>query len=94
MHMSKATSEAIWDWNIQTGHIYFNTALHDLVGTDLDQVFRIIQEQTKNIIKYSNAKTVEISLHCCIDQVRLEICDDGRDFDSQNTRRGLGYGTV
>jgi len=57
-------------------------------------LFRIIQEQTKNIVKYSTAKNVEISLHCCNNQVRLIIRDDGKGFDSQTTRRGLGLSNI
>jgi len=57
-------------------------------------LFRIIQEQTKNIVKYSNAKNVEISLYCGGDQVRLLIKDDGNGFDAQNTRRGLGLSNI
>lgn len=57
-------------------------------------LFRIIQEQTKNIVKYSKAKNVEISLHCGADQVRLLIKDDGNGFDAQNTRRGLGLSNI
>ncbi len=57
-------------------------------------LFRIIQEQTKNIIKYSKAKNVEISVQCCSDQIRLEIADDGKGFDPQTTRRGLGLSNI
>jgi signal transduction histidine kinase len=57
-------------------------------------LFRIIQEQTRNIVKYSKAKNVEISLFCCDDQVRLEIADDGKGFDPKNTRRGLGLSNI
>ncbi len=57
-------------------------------------LFRIVQEQTKNIVKYSKAKNVEISLHFCNDQVRLEISDDGLGFDPKTTRRGLGLSNI
>ena len=32
-------------------------------------LFRIVQEQTKNIVRYSNASNVEICLQCSDDQV-------------------------
>lgn len=57
-------------------------------------LFRIIQEQTKNIVKYSKAKNVEISLYCGSGQVRLLIKDDGNGFDAANTRRGLGLSNI
>jgi two-component system sensor histidine kinase UhpB len=40
-------------------------------------LFRIVQEQTKNIIKYSKAKIVKILLNTDVGQIRLEIKDDG-----------------
>jgi signal transduction histidine kinase len=52
-------------------------------------LFRIIQEQTRNIIKYSKAKRVKIALNRDVDQIRLEIKDDGVGFDPENTHRGL-----
>jgi PAS domain S-box-containing protein len=57
-------------------------------------LFRIVQEQTKNILKYSNAKKVEISLNKRSNWVRLEIKDDGIGFDPDNTRRGLGLSNI
>jgi len=57
-------------------------------------LFRIIQEQTKNIIKYSNAKRVKILLNTDVDQIRLEIKDDGVGFNPENTRRGLGLANI
>jgi PAS domain S-box-containing protein len=57
-------------------------------------LFRIIQEQTKNIIKYSKAKQVKIALDLDIDRIRLEIRDDGQGFDPANTRKGLGLSNI
>ncbi len=57
-------------------------------------LFRIIQEQTKNILKYSLAKTVGISLHIHNNWVRLEIKDDGVGFDPEKIRRGLGLSNI
>jgi PAS domain S-box-containing protein len=57
-------------------------------------LFRIIQEQTKNIIKYSKAKRVKIVLNTDLGQVRLEIQDDGVGFDPENTHRGLGLANI
>ena len=57
-------------------------------------LFRIVQEQTKNILKYSEARTVDISLHICNNWVRLAIKDDGVGFDPEKTRRGLGLSNI
>jgi signal transduction histidine kinase len=57
-------------------------------------LFRIIQEQTKNIIKYSKAKMVKIALNIDFGQIRLKIQDDGVGFDPENTHRGLGLANI
>jgi len=57
-------------------------------------LYRIIQEQTRNIVKYSQAANVEISLTCTGDQVRLTISDDGKGFDPNKNRRGLGLNGI
>jgi PAS domain S-box-containing protein len=36
-YAAAATREIIWDWNLVTGRIWFNEALHDLWGYDLAQ---------------------------------------------------------
>ena len=57
-------------------------------------LFRIVQEQTKNIIKYSNAKNVAISIACTSEYIQLVITDDGIGFDTKNTKRGLGLSHI
>jgi signal transduction histidine kinase len=57
-------------------------------------LFRIVQEQVKNIIKYAKAKHVVIDLHGNNKEVRLEIADDGKGFDPEATRRGLGLSNI
>ncbi len=57
-------------------------------------LFRIVQEQTKNILKYSQAGKVEIALHIQNNWVRLEIKDDGVGFDPEKIKRGLGLSNI
>jgi PAS domain S-box-containing protein len=57
-------------------------------------LFRIIQEQTKNIIKYSHAKNVNYILDCTDKYFRLLISDDGIGFDPNSTRRGIGLSNI
>lgn len=57
-------------------------------------LYRIVQEQLKNIIKYSKAEHIHISLHCGEDQVRLAISDDGVGFDLSRTTWGLGFSNI
>ena len=54
-------------------------------------IFRILQEQTNNIIKYADAKNVRISLKEKGNQVYLSITDDGKGFDPSVQSKGIGF---
>lgn len=53
-------------------------------------IYRIIQEQLNNIIKYAEAKTVSVQLHNLQNELLLEITDDGKGFDTTAKRKGIG----
>jgi PAS domain S-box-containing protein len=57
-------------------------------------LFRIIQEQIKNIIKYSQAHHVSVWLSVADKKVDLSIEDDGIGFDVLQTRRGIGLSNI
>ncbi len=57
-------------------------------------LFRIVQEQLKNILKHSKAKLVEIYLQCKDMQVQLTIKDDGIGFDSKKVSQGIGLSNI
>ncbi len=55
-------------------------------------IFRIIQEQSNNIIKYSRASAVTISLTEKNNQCYLIISDNGIGFDKEKQKvRGIGF---
>ena len=53
-------------------------------------LFRIIQEQINNIIRHANANTITISIRSHDDELNLSIDDDGRGYDPQKIKKGLG----
>jgi signal transduction histidine kinase len=57
-------------------------------------IFRILQEQMKNIIKYSKAKQVDIYFNCRDENTQLIIKDDGIGFDPKQTSRGIGLSNM
>jgi PAS domain S-box-containing protein len=57
-------------------------------------IFRIVQEQLKNILKYSQAKQVDISLQSRDDRTELIIHDDGIGFDPKQTHKGIGLSNI
>ncbi|MFT3910145.1 MAG: PAS domain S-box protein [Ferruginibacter sp.] len=55
-------------------------------------VFRIVQEQTSNIIKHSGATSANISLREKDDNMNLIINDNGKGFDKETHKmNGLGF---
>lgn len=54
-------------------------------------IFRIIQEQMSNILKYSNATLVSIAIQERTDFVYVTINDNGVGFDSGSQPMGLGF---
>jgi len=56
--------------------------------------FRIVQEQIKNILKYSKATKANIRLTCDTTSVTLTISDDGIGFNPEETRRGIGLSNI
>jgi signal transduction histidine kinase len=59
------------------------------IGLQLS-VYRIIQEQFSNIIKYAGASHVSLHLKQFDGRLLLEVADDGRGFDTSQKRKGIG----
>ncbi|MFD2525853.1 CHASE3 domain-containing protein [Flavihumibacter stibioxidans] len=57
-------------------------------------IYRTIQEQTSNIIRYSKAGNVQIDLLLVADKVRLTISDDGVGFDHDRRNDGIGFKNI
>lgn len=53
-------------------------------------IYRVTQEQITNIIKYSKAKRVNVSLTVKNDILHFTITDDGIGFDPMQKRQGIG----
>jgi PAS domain S-box-containing protein len=74
-------------------HISFQItgANNKIIPQDLHlAIYRIIQEQLNNIIKYAEAGNVLIQIHNCGEGLLLQIEDDGKGFDTQKKRKGIG----
>jgi two-component system NarL family sensor kinase len=53
-------------------------------------VYRIAQEQLTNILKHAEANEVLMRLEVKRSVLRLTIADDGKGFDIQSTKKGIG----
>lgn len=75
---------------------YVNTA-DDIENLDTCKkvaLFRIVQEQVKNIIRHAKASRICLKLHNRRGLVELEIKDDGVGFDTEKSRRGVGLSSI
>lgn len=57
-------------------------------------LFRIVQEQVKNTLSYSEASNLFINLNRRENEVELTIEDDGKGFDPAKTSRGIGLSNI
>lgn len=57
-------------------------------------IFRIIQEQLNNILKYAKATRVSIDLLQDQDGITLKISDNGVGFDTSKKRFGIGVDNI
>lgn len=57
-------------------------------------LFRIVQEQLKNIIKYSQTKKVDITLKSPDSMIELTVRDYGIGFDPKKSRNGIGLTNI
>lgn len=57
-------------------------------------LFRIVQEQLKNIIKHANASLTHIRIQQIESKIQLIICDNGNGFDPRQTYQGIGFSNI
>lgn len=54
-------------------------------------LYRIAQEQMNNILKHAKASNVLIHLSSCAEGIELSISDDGKGFDLNLKKNGIGF---
>lgn len=57
-------------------------------------IYRIVQEQLNNILKYADASCVTIRLTTRSNKVFLTVSDNGRGFDTSAQRTGIGITNI
>jgi signal transduction histidine kinase len=57
-------------------------------------IFRIIQEQLRNIMQHSLASSADLRLHIADDHIVLTIEDNGVGFDPQKQTAGIGLSNI
>lgn len=79
--------------------ISFNFTASELDDTKLNDeqklmIYRVVQEQLNNIIKYAEATHVSINIYSVNDTVHIELHDDGLGFDNSKLKNGLGFRNI
>jgi len=57
-------------------------------------IYRIVQEQTNNIVKHSGATQVSIRLSQQGDKITLLIKDNGKGFNTEEKMNGVGIRNI
>jgi signal transduction histidine kinase len=53
-------------------------------------LYRILQEQLKNIIKYAEATSIQLEILLYDDMIRMQITDNGVGFEKGKVNKGIG----
>lgn len=71
-----------------TGHPVFLNSNTELI------LFRIAQEALTNIVKHADATEIGIHLHYEIDNMMMELTDNGKGFDPESSSSGAGLSNM
>ena len=57
-------------------------------------LYRILQEQLRNIQKYANATTIEVDALIYNDKLNMRVTDNGKGFDVSSAKTGIGLANM
>jgi len=57
-------------------------------------LYRILQEQLKNILKYAKATIIEITVSMDPKSIKMKVSDDGVGFDVESSKNGIGFANM
>lgn len=99
LSLAQSMEELIKDVKLGNSSMQVDFQYNDLDESHLadDQkvaIYRIAQEQLNNIIKHAAATAVRITLSTREGSVYLEIADNGKGFDPEARRKGVGITNI
>lgn len=75
--------------------VFSYSIINESVPDDLKlNIYRIIQEQTNNILKYAEAKNVNISIKEKDNAINIMVEDNGKGFNVSRRRKGIGISNM
>lgn len=57
-------------------------------------IYRVVQEQVNNIIKYAEADEVEVRITISNDEAKIAVIDNGKGFDPGKVKTGIGLRNI
>lgn len=67
----------------------------DLVSREIQlNLYRILQEQLKNILKYANASVIEVQVLIEGNKLRMLVADNGVGFNVDSIKTGIGFANM
>jgi PAS domain S-box-containing protein len=72
----------------------FDSQCNALDGDIHINLYRILQEQIKNIVKYAEATEIEITLTRSGNLVTMKIIDNGKGFNVKAVKNGIGLSNI
>ena len=72
----------------------FDVLCNTVNGDIQINLYRILQEQVKNIVKYSEASEIEITVAQANDAVMMRIFDNGKGFNVKTAKKGIGLNNI
>jgi len=76
--------------------VYFNkSAMNYPINPEMQlNLYRILQEQLRNIIKYAKGTVVEVGVFIYNNKLKMRIADDGIGFDVNCVKKGIGLANI
>ncbi len=90
VYLSKINNEEDVFFDLDISDYEINNLPDDIAIT----LFRIMQEQVDNICKHSGATKALIKLSTTKNAITLEITDNGKGFDVNDAKKGLGFANI
>jgi PAS domain S-box-containing protein len=98
-NLEEAFNMLLKNFNTENSHsIHFNyhpSMKKNEISLDLQlNLYRILQEQLKNIFKYAHAKQIDLDILINNKKLKMKITDDGQGFDLTTVKKGIGLANM
>lgn len=85
----------VWEKNSRISVLYRTHGKKTDILPEVEQsIFRITQEALSNIARHSKASATSVMLEYLADGIQLQISDNGKGFDMENVKKGLGLRSI